>query len=511
MPSARSLAALASWASLCHLDATAGRDRSWLVRGMALVLAGAVISDGLMSPRLNAAEETTAPTRHTVQTAPFKVEVSIDGVLEAVQKSELILHPQEWASYKILRAVEHGSTVRKGDQLVWLDLKDLEEAIENQQAAVEQAEIDLKLAVIDAEQQKRSLPFDLELAEHSRKTAEQDFEDYQNTLAPLNRKQLAYMLKMSEQMVQYAKEELKQLEKMYKEDQITEETEEIILLRTRNDVEQAEFFAEQSRVNTRIREQRLDREDFQAQQTARQKQMEAERTKATAPLTVERSRLSVARARSSLEKAAERLAQLKSDLEQVKPIAAPTDGVVYYGQCVDGQWSAGLKFVQGESLLPHSVFMTVIQPAQLIIRAQIAEAQRGLLEPGLTGRASLSAEGTKPFLARIDSIAAVPNASKQFKAQLTPLQLPAAAVAGMSCHVKFVRVHKPQALAVPEKAVGYNSKAQSYVVVVGASGTQELRLVELGLSSGDNVQVISGLKAGDEILADAAQAGIEVP
>ena len=44
--------------------------------------------------------------------------------------------------------------------------------------------------------------------------------------------------------LEYVQEELKQLEKMYKADDLTEETEEIVLKRARNNVDQMKFFTE---------------------------------------------------------------------------------------------------------------------------------------------------------------------------------------------------------------------------------------------------------------------------
>ena len=56
----------------------------------------------------------------------------------------------------------------------------------------------------------------------------------------LTKRSAANSLKSSEQTLEYQLEELKQLEKMYKEDDLTEETEEIVLKRQRDAVEEVD-------------------------------------------------------------------------------------------------------------------------------------------------------------------------------------------------------------------------------------------------------------------------------
>ena len=56
------------------------------------------------------------------------------------------------------------------------------------------------------------------------------------------------MVRMAERNVEYQEEEMRQLEKMYKADDIKEETEKIVLKRARNNVEQAKFTLDFQRV-----------------------------------------------------------------------------------------------------------------------------------------------------------------------------------------------------------------------------------------------------------------------
>lgn len=62
----------------------------------------------------------------------------------------------------------------------------------------------------------------------------------------------------------------------------------------------------------------------------------------------------------------------------------------------------------------------------------------------------------------------------------------------------------PEALAIPQIAVG-SSQTGKYVYVVGKGNTAELRIVKLGMTSGDQVEVRQGLREGDLVIVGNLQ------
>ena len=85
------------------------------------------------------------------------------------------------------------------------------------------------------------MPLDLASAQRSRANAEVDLKHYLDVDRQLQEKSVRNSMQQSQFNLEYAAEELRQLEKMYKADELTEETEEIILTRTRREVESARF------------------------------------------------------------------------------------------------------------------------------------------------------------------------------------------------------------------------------------------------------------------------------
>ena len=78
---------------------------------------------------------------------------------------------------------------------------------------------------------------DLEAGERDQRIAEEDRKYYLEIGRPLTLKSHEMHMKFARQALEYEKEELEQLEKMYKADDLTEETEKIVLKRQRDAVE----------------------------------------------------------------------------------------------------------------------------------------------------------------------------------------------------------------------------------------------------------------------------------
>ena len=83
---------------------------------------------------------------------------------------------------------------------------------------------------------------DLEASARAKKIADEDLNYFLNINRSFLDESAEFSLKNAQQSLEYSEEELKQLEKMYKADDLTEETEEIVLKRARNEVEQGKFY-----------------------------------------------------------------------------------------------------------------------------------------------------------------------------------------------------------------------------------------------------------------------------
>ncbi len=120
---------------------------------------------------------------------------------------------------------------------------------------------------------------------------------------------------------------------MYDEDDLTEETEEIILKRAKISVEQAEYYLD---LATESRDYALKTAIPRKHQSAidnnRRATLAYDLASKTIPRNLALKRLEIDKAKADAGKAAKKLGELKRDLATLKDIGAPSDGVVYYGE-----------------------------------------------------------------------------------------------------------------------------------------------------------------------------------
>src|SRR5262249_20098571 len=88
----------------------------------------------------------------------------------------------------------------------------------------------------------KSMPLERAAAEHAKKKADEDLKYFLEVGRGESEKSAHFMVKTAKFYLEYAQEELRQLQKMYKANDLTEETEKIILRRQENYVEMEAFF-----------------------------------------------------------------------------------------------------------------------------------------------------------------------------------------------------------------------------------------------------------------------------
>ena len=104
-------------------------------------------------------------------------------------------------------------------------------------------------------------------------------------------KSAEFMVKYYNFMLDYEKDELEQLEKMYEADDLTEETEEIVLKRQKNSVEFAEFSLENAKLNRdEMLKVRLPRFDIEIKESLERTAMAQARAKWRSQLDLNRAR-----------------------------------------------------------------------------------------------------------------------------------------------------------------------------------------------------------------------------
>ncbi len=476
---------------------------------LAAVVAGYTFARDDTPPKATKATAPGAikPPTFKVEKAPFRVEVSLKGVFESGTMTEVSIKPEVYGgmlgSLTVTKAAELGSSVKKGDVLLTLDTEKIDKSIRDLEAEQQLADLAIRQAELELPILERSTPIDLAAAERAKQRADEDLNKFLSVDKPLSAESAHQMVRTSANMLEYQEEELKQLQKMYRKD-LTEETEEIILKRQRNQVEQARF---NLRVMENRRDQTLKVELPRREQDMKDATVKAaiswDRARETLPLALNQKRLALEKAKYERGKGAERLANLKKDRE-LFVVKSPADGIVYYGRCVQGNWPTAASLVnklqKGGSISSEEVFMTIVQPRPLTVRATADEKEVGQIGAGTTCHVSPTAAPDTKLSGKIEKVGTVPVGGS-FEVRVTVDTGDAALMPGMTCTVKAVPYLREEALAVPAVAVFEDElhDGKHYVYRAGANGPEK-RPVVIGKRAGGRVEITGGLKAGDEIL-----------
>ncbi len=453
------------------------------------------------------------PASHTVKKGLLKIVLDLDGVFESQTASEIVVRPEEWSAsgpLTVRSVVKHGARVKKGEVLVTFDTEKIDKAIDDLRTELKLTELGLQQADQQLRAMERTTPMDLEANERAARMTEEDRKYFFEVERPFELKSNEFNLKSAKNMLEYQEEELRQLEKMYKADDITEETEEIVLKRTRDQVEFAKMMVESYQLrHDHTLKFTIPRQDDRIKDSSQRSLLESEKTKLTLPIALQKQRLDLDKLRVQQARSGQRLKELLADRELLT-VKSPLEGLAYYGKSTRGKFADAQTVA--EMLRPHGnvqpnqVFMTVVQPQSVVIRTTVPEEQLHRLRPGLSGVAIPSGYPDLRLPAVITRVSDVPLGPGGFDAQLkVTLDKDAQPVVpGLVCKVKLVPYLKKDALIVPPKAVLTEElDDQPYVTLLAKDGKTTKRPVTVGNKTDKAVEILKGLAEGDQVLLEA--------
>lgn len=448
-------------------------------------------------------KKTENPPTHTLSRGALKTKVQLDAVLESQEMQPVKLEPKTWSDLTVKEALPHGARVKKGDTLVSLETEKIKDQIEDLEQDRPGAKIALELGLAELDNLSDSTPQKLEAARRSQRVANEDFAYFEGTNRVQREKSARFNLKSAEQRLENAMEELKQLEKMYKADDLTEETEEIILKRQKFTVEMAEFFLQSAQLNSdRDLNTLIPREFETLKMQKRDQDLALALAEESLPRNLAKKRLDVEKLKRDQRKAEKKLTDLKNDLE-ILTVRAPTDGLVYYGACENGKWTSGgsvaKKLIPAGKLSANEVFMTIVNPERLFLKAIVPENELSNYKPGMKGKASPVSAPDRKLAVKLEEIGYVPLPGGGFEATLSvQLDKELRLMPGMTCKVSFADAEKADSLLAPKEAV-FSEGDQSHVFLFRNGSDPKKRVVKTGKSDDKMIEILEGLSEGDKI------------
>ena len=168
----------------------------------------------------------------------------------------------------------------------------IDEKIKGLRFELELATLDLQVAVADLELLETTSPMELAALERKNKKVQEDLKRYKKIKRPHQQESAEIALKNAHDSLAYAEEELKQLRRMYESDDLTEETEEIVLTRAETAVERSKFSLKSAKIKKEeALSFKIPRESVTLEETAKRSELDLKTSRKTHPVALLKKRI----------------------------------------------------------------------------------------------------------------------------------------------------------------------------------------------------------------------------
>ena len=440
-----------------------------------------------------------------VKSEPFIVRPTLSATALPDAPLPISVDARQWAVFTIAEIVPHGSAVKKDQVLIRFDDEEYLKKLRDTESAAAAG----KLAQANAEAEfttlEKSLPTTLQLAKLKAEEAAEAWEYFKTVRRDSDITRANLMLKQSELRLDAEREELSQLEKMYKADDLTENTEEIILKRQRESVKTAEISLALTKLNhKRQLDILMPREAAALERDAASAAVAYKEQEQNIPRSLELKRIALEDARINAKRGAENLVKLQAE-KALFTLKSPAEGTFYYGTIQDGRWLPGDTAKALAPLAPiptRRPFATVIQNgATMLLESFTDEATARTLKPDLAGFASFTGRADISFPVKLATLAATPGVDGRYRVTLTaqyPADLPL--VVGTTATAQLIAYRNDTALTVPTKALSATDDGGWEVELEEAEGKTKRVPVKRGMTFGDKVEILSGLTKEQSVI-----------
>lgn len=367
-------------------------------------------------------------------------ETKIEGVFEAVKAEEISADTERIESFRIKQIVPHGTKVSAGQNIVSFETKEIDKKINEAEIEQRLAKLNLDDAEFSHQQLLETQSLDKASAQQARENAQQDYDNF--VQIDRDRQQLSaeFNLKISRAALENVTEELEQLEQMYKEDDLTEQSEEIVLKRAKQAVESAQFRLDGAQISSqRTIEQTIPRSTTQQEESLARAQLAYKKSIQDLESARRKSELELSRTRDKLKEQEEHLAELRQERKRTA-LASPIDGIVLHGKLNRGK--VGEKptdLKAGSKVSATQVVATVVNPDKLQIRVDLEEQYLANVTKGAKCKVTPKGFPELELDADVKSVSVVPYAGTKFdcivsfrQTERHPEILPS-----MTCELKF--------------------------------------------------------------------------
>ncbi len=316
-------------------------------------------------------------------------EPALPGTLVPAESVTLALWPREaQGEFLFLEVLPHGSHVLEGQVVARLDPRALDRQIHQVELELQQAHLDLEEAHVRAALAEEAAGLAREKAQAALERARRALQGWHEHELPLWERGARLAETRAKAHEEDQEAELTQLEAMYREDELVDATEEIVLQRSRRNLA---LTREGNRIAA---DRRAYESDFQLrtqselkQEAVRDREAELQRLLRTHEIERRQREGRLARREDALQRLQERLERLQQDREDLE-LRAPVAGLLLHGAPDD--YRPGRTPPRhrrgGRAPLRQDIFTIVARPDRLAVAVDVPESRLPTLRSGAGAR-----------------------------------------------------------------------------------------------------------------------------
>lgn len=440
------------------------------------------------------------PVWSRVASSRFEVSVDAAGSLKA--KDQVVIINTLEGVTTILSVVEEGTEVAKGAPLIELDASSLQDQLVERQIGVQSAQANFVQARENLEVVKSQSQSDVESARLAYQFAQSDLEKYRLGDFPNQKKEQLAQIAVAEEELRRAEEKLAWSKVLFEEKFLSQtelQADELAAQKARFDRELSQSKLELLLKFTHVRE--LTELEAQVEKT----RMELARNKRKAAATQVQAEADLSAKKALLERETAKLNKVQQAIAQTV-IVAPQDGVVVYASSLQRNWRGNAEPLSaGQQVRERQELIYLPSTGAMVAETKIHESNLEKVAVGQSALVFVDSLPGRSFKAQVRLVALLPDAMsswlnpdlKVYRTELLLLDHDEALRSGMNCRIEIQVNQFDNALTVPIQAVVLR-QGKPFVYRL-SGGDVTLQQVELGQSSESRVQILSGLKDGDQV------------
>jgi HlyD family secretion protein len=431
-----------------------------------------------------------------VREGPFKVTIVESGTLQAL-RSVTYASTIQSNQAKIVALAPEGKLVQKGDLLILFDAAPFEEEIRRSQAALSQAEADLRKAQQDMRLQ--AIQNQEELAAARQKTERSDLElrDVLEGKGKLKEEEAVAAVSNAERELHKAQAALEDLRPLLAEGFIT-----------KLELERAEQQVQKEREELELSRRRRDSllqfgrplELSQARSEALSTKESVKQLEAAAGFRMEHKKAAIAAAESRIQEAASKLALARAQLARTE-VRADVPGIVVYRDVFFG--SEQRKPQVGDQVWANQPLLILPDVSRMVVETRVRETDVHKVERNQKVRLRVEAypdlelTGSVTLIGTLAQEERERRGTKFFGVTIQVNESDPRLRPGMTARAEIQVEERREALFVPLEAV-FEREGRSICYTLGG-GRGQPREVVLGPSSADFVVIEKGLRRGERV------------